>query len=154
MTSVMIYKVVRLKSDKYEASCGDLGVIMRSCEPEIKDAFEVQWMTRSFSSVPVLAKDLEFVGEVSFPIVYAERQKDGSITRVVDEQVRDDGLTTEEGAVKDALSGATRRFARLDRQHPTEGREFQDGIHRCQSLLALRACRRAFPVGWPDRGGG
>ncbi len=154
MTTVTTYKVVRLKSDGYDASRGDVGIIMSSCEPNIKDAFEVQWVTRSFSSVPVLARDLEFVSEMSFPVVYVERQDDGSIRRVIDDQTRDDGLTADEGVVKEALSDVTRRFAQLDRQHPSERREFQDGIHRCQSLLALRACRRAFPAGWPDRGGG
>jgi hypothetical protein len=70
------------------------------------------------------------------------------------EITRDDGLTDEEGVVMDALCEATNAMAQLKRQHPDEMRDFCDGIHRCQDALALRVCRRAFPIGWPDKGGG
>lgn len=62
---------------------------------------------------------------------------------------RDDGLTDDEGAVMDALCDAAKAFGRLERQHPDEGRDFCDGIHRCQDTLALLIARRAFPKGWP-----
>lgn len=62
---------------------------------------------------------------------------------------RDDGLTDDEGAVMDALCAATNAFAKLERQHPDEARDFCDGIHRCQDTLALRVCRREYPIGWP-----
>lgn len=62
---------------------------------------------------------------------------------------REDGLTEDEGRVMDALILAVQGFAKLDRQHPDEVRDFGDGIHRCQDQLALRVCRRAFPRGWP-----
>ncbi len=65
---------------------------------------------------------------------------------------RDDGLTDEEGVVMDHLLDAVNAFTKLRRQHPDEGRDFCDGIHRCQDALALRVCRRAFPIGWPDKG--
>lgn len=103
-------------------------------------------------------EQLECVGEVSFPVVHVKRQRDGSLTRVDGDEtrrvLREDGLSADEGYVKDALSDAARGFARLAVQHPAEGREFTDGIHRCQSILAVRACRRAFPAGWPDKGSG
>lgn len=62
---------------------------------------------------------------------------------------RRDGLTDREGSIHDALRKAVDDFDMLDRQHPDELRDFVDGIHRCQQLLALRVCRRAFPDGWP-----
>lgn len=70
------------------------------------------------------------------------------------EIIRSDGLTDEEGVVMDALCLATNAFADLPRQHPDELRDFCDGIHRAQDALAVRICRRAFPVGWPDKGDG
>ncbi len=73
---------------------------------------------------------------------------DASVTA----SARDDGLTDEEGVVMDHLLGAVNAFVKLRRQHPDEGRDFRDGIHRCQDALALRVCRRAFPIGWPDKG--
>ena len=62
---------------------------------------------------------------------------------------RDDGLTNAEGVVMDHLVDAVNAFAKLDRQHPDEGRDFCDGICRCQDTLAVRIARRAFPIGWP-----
>lgn len=62
---------------------------------------------------------------------------------------RIDGLTAQEGAVMDGLLAAVDAFGKLDRQHPDEERDFVDGVHRCQYLLALRVARRAFPEGWP-----
>lgn len=64
---------------------------------------------------------------------------------------RPDGLTGEEGIVSDALVTAVEAFARLDRQHPDELRDFVDGIHRCQGQLALRIVRRDYPDGWPTK---
>ncbi len=62
---------------------------------------------------------------------------------------RVDGLTPEEGEVMDALIKAWNEFAGLERQHPDELRDFTDGIHRCQDLLAVRIARREYPIGWP-----
>lgn len=62
---------------------------------------------------------------------------------------RPDGLTDAEGVVMDHLIAAVNAMNSLDRQHPDEMRDFVDGIHRCQDALAVRICRRAFPVGWP-----
>lgn len=62
---------------------------------------------------------------------------------------RDDGLTESEGEVMDALVTAWNKFCGLERQHPDETRDFADGIHRCQDLLAVRVARRAYPNGWP-----
>lgn len=61
----------------------------------------------------------------------------------------DDGLTSEEREALDALVVAANIFGKLERQHPDELRDFVDGIHRCQYLLAMRVARRAFPIGWP-----
>jgi len=65
---------------------------------------------------------------------------------------RDDGLTEAEGVVMDALCAAANAWANLPRQHPGELCDFCDGIHRCQDQLAVRVARRAFPIGWPDKG--
>jgi hypothetical protein len=61
---------------------------------------------------------------------------------------RPDGLTGAEGRVADALVEAVEAFARLEREHPDELRDFVDGIHRCQDQLALRIVRRCYPAGW------
>jgi hypothetical protein len=62
---------------------------------------------------------------------------------------RADGLTITEGRVMDALVQAVAAFADLVSTHPSEHRDFVDGIHRCQDVLALRIVRREFPEGWP-----
>lgn len=62
---------------------------------------------------------------------------------------RIDGLTDEEGEVMDNLLAAFNKFCALDRQHPDELRDFVDGIHKCQDLLAVRIVRRVYPEGWP-----
>lgn len=62
---------------------------------------------------------------------------------------RIDGLTDDEGEVMDRLIAAFNKFCALDRQHPDELRDFVDGIHKCQDLLAVRIVRRHYPEGWP-----
>ena len=63
--------------------------------------------------------------------------------------LRTDGLTQLEGEVMDALITAWNKFVGLQRQHPDEQRDFADGIHKCQDLLAVRIARREYPQGWP-----
>jgi len=67
----------------------------------------------------------------------------------ISQEKRPDGLTKEEGKVMDALITAWKTFVSLDRQHPDEQRDFADGIHKCQDLLAVRIARREYPEGWP-----
>lgn len=62
---------------------------------------------------------------------------------------RADGLTEAEGRVMDALVAAVVAMRDLPVEHPDERAVFAHGIHECQSLLALRVARRAFPSGWP-----
>lgn len=62
---------------------------------------------------------------------------------------RVDGLTANEGKVMDALIDTWNAFNKLERQHPGELKEFTDGVHKCQDLLALRVVRRCYPLGWP-----
>jgi len=59
------------------------------------------------------------------------------------------GLSETEQEVMDALLLAYNKFCSLDRQHPDEGRDFTDGIHRLQDILAVRIARREYPEGWP-----
>lgn len=59
------------------------------------------------------------------------------------------GLTEGEQKVMDALVTAFNEFASIDRQHPDEMRDFTDGIHRLQDMLAVRIARREYPKGWP-----
>lgn len=59
------------------------------------------------------------------------------------------GLDADERTVMAHLCDAATAFAALDRQHPDELRDFVDGIHRCQDQLAVRVCRRMYPIGWP-----
>ena len=60
-----------------------------------------------------------------------------------------DGLTDEEQAVMVNLKEAYEKFMQLSKEHPDELRDFVDGIHRCQDVMAVRVCRREFPEGWP-----
>lgn len=64
------------------------------------------------------------------------------------------GLTEDEQIVMDSLVAAFNNFASLNRQHPDEMRDFTDGIHRLQDMLAVRIARRNFPKGWPTYSGG
>lgn len=64
---------------------------------------------------------------------------------------RDDGLTDSEGEVMDALVTAWNKYVGLERQHSGEQRDFADGVHRCQDLLAIRIARREYPDGWPNK---
>lgn len=66
-----------------------------------------------------------------------------------DKITRDDGLTDVEGEVMSSLINAFNTFCNLERQHPDEIRDFTDGIHKCQDLLAVRIARREYPKGWP-----
>lgn len=64
------------------------------------------------------------------------------------------GLTPDEQSVMDKILDAYNAFCKLDRQHPNEGRDFTDGIHKLQSIMALRIARRVYPKGWPIKIGG
>lgn len=58
-------------------------------------------------------------------------------------------MTDEEQEVMNHLKGAIHGLKRLEEQHPDERRDFADGIHKCQSVIALRVARRAEPENWP-----
>ena len=58
------------------------------------------------------------------------------------------GLTMDEKGVMDSLMECYGRFLKLEREHPTELRDFVDAVHRIQDLLAVRIVRRVFPEGW------
>lgn len=66
--------------------------------------------------------------------------------------MRNDGLDEWEGQVMDLSCEMFNAYGRLPVQHPTDMRDVADAVHRVQDLLAVRACRRAFPEGWPDKG--
>jgi len=59
----------------------------------------------------------------------------------------ENGLTDEEQMVMDKLMEAYGAFLKLSREHPDELRDFVDGVHRCQDVLAVRICRRIYPAG-------
>ena len=63
--------------------------------------------------------------------------------------MRNDGLTTEEGKVMDALVLAWNDFIKLEKQHPSDTQEFNVGIHQCQHILMNRVLRRDYPKGYP-----
>ncbi len=75
----------------------------------------------------------------------------GAIPPIKKRGLRVDGLTEPEGKVLDLLVDAFNEFCKLERQHPNEGTDFTDGIHKCQSVLALRIVRREYPEGWPKK---
>lgn len=59
------------------------------------------------------------------------------------------GLTPEEQGVMDKLMECYELFLKMDREHPDEIRNFVDGVHKIQDILALRVIRRCYPQGWP-----
>lgn len=61
------------------------------------------------------------------------------------------GLLEEEQNALDKLMECYSMFLKLDREHPDEMRDFVDGIHKIQSVFALRVVRRIYPLGWPKR---
>jgi len=61
----------------------------------------------------------------------------------------EDGLTDAERVISEHLVEAVKAFGKLDRQHPSELREFVDGIHACQNQLAWRIVQRHYPKAWP-----
>ena len=63
-------------------------------------------------------------------------------------EIKENGLLPEEQEVMDKLLESFHLFADLSREHPDELRDFIDGIHTCQSILAIRICRRLYPKGW------
>lgn len=65
----------------------------------------------------------------------------------------ENGLTQNEQIVMNKLMEAYEAFLELNKEHPDELRDFVDGIHRCQDVLAVRICRRIYPKGWPTYNG-
>ena len=59
------------------------------------------------------------------------------------------GLTEEEQKCMSSLGDCHNQFLKLERQHPDELRDFVDGIHKIQGILAMRVVRRVYPEGWP-----
>lgn len=72
----------------------------------------------------------------------------------VPKEINPAGLTTDEEAVMTKLLECYGLFLKLDREHPDEIRDFVDGVHRIQGILAMRAVRRSYPEGWPTFGDG
>ena len=54
-----------------------------------------------------------------------------------------------EDDVLNQLVEAWNNFCKLDRQHPDEMRDFADGIHKCQYVLAMRYARKHRPDIFP-----
>lgn len=61
----------------------------------------------------------------------------------------DKTLTIEEEKVLDKLTEAWNLFIKLDKQHPSEIGDFADAIHRCQSIIGMRFCRKYRPDRFP-----
>jgi hypothetical protein len=57
-------------------------------------------------------------------------------------------LTKEETEILKKLGEAWDLFYRLDKKSDCDSKEFVDGIHRLQQLIALRVARRANPEVW------
>jgi len=59
------------------------------------------------------------------------------------------GLMPKEQEVMDKLMECYKAIIKLDKEHPDEMRDFVDGIHKIQDVLAVRIVRRMYPKGWP-----
>jgi hypothetical protein len=62
------------------------------------------------------------------------------------------GLTEDEQEVMNKLNECYAAFFALGREHPDEMRDFIDGVHRIQDVMAVRVVRRCYPEGWPTYG--
>jgi hypothetical protein len=104
--------------------------------------------------VPYLRPSVQARDYAAEPITDAERKSDREFFakqaspegEMVD---GDDGLTDIEREVSDYLCAAVTAFGMLDQGHPSESRDFTDGIHACQNQLAWRIVQRCFPKHWP-----
>jgi hypothetical protein len=60
----------------------------------------------------------------------------------------------QEEKVLKMLAQCWNEFLKLEVQHPMERREFCDGIHRCQDIIAVRVARKYRPDMFPNKGKG
>jgi hypothetical protein len=54
-------------------------------------------------------------------------------------------FTKEEKEVMDLLIQAHNKFIKIYQTHPSDIKDWVDGIHRCQSILKCRVVRRDYP---------
>lgn len=59
----------------------------------------------------------------------------------------ENGLTTDEMAILQKLSLAWGEYSKIEKRDSSL-REFNEAIHRCQQLIALRVARRVNPEIW------
>jgi len=57
----------------------------------------------------------------------------------------------EEESVLIKLTDAWNKFCDLSSQHPDEARDFADGIHKCQYVIAMRSVRDDYPETFPAK---
>jgi hypothetical protein len=85
---------------------------------------------------------------ISSAICYQEK-----IVKQLDIEVkRIDGLIEKEGEIMDNLAKAWNGFIELNKQHPSDTKNFCDGIHECQNVLFRRILRRDYPKAYPTYG--
>lgn len=64
------------------------------------------------------------------------------------QRLTDVKLRRAESEILDRLADAWNAWCGLGSRSPDDDREFQDAIHRAQTLVALRVARRADPQVW------
>lgn len=65
-----------------------------------------------------------------------------------------DSVMEKEELILEKISSAWRLFYELESQHPDELKDFKEGIHKCQSVIALRFAREYRPDIFPKKARG
>jgi hypothetical protein len=97
------------------------------------------WINSHLPEIPTIIKiDSRPAGSPT----YAEMQK-------ISEGPISDGLTSEEKEVLKNLAFAWDAYVKIEKKDSSI-KEFNDAIHRCQQLIALRVARRVNPEVWVE----
>lgn len=54
-----------------------------------------------------------------------------------------------EKEIMNSLVNAVNLFSKLKQTHPSDRKDFVDGIHICQKVLGMRILRRDYPENFP-----
>lgn len=114
---------------------------MRPC-PECKDrSFSI---TNSGSEVRIICQNCKYTigGKTSQKSLIRDWNK------LFEKKENKLGLTHAEQEIMNYLFKSYNIFIKLEKHHPDELRDFTDGIHKLQGILAMRIVRRDYPEEW------
>lgn len=103
----------------------------------------------SFEKLQVLA-DIYNVNINHFTtyLKYDKKHKKKVKKKLLKMRLTKTGLGIEEAKCMSNLIDCWNTFIAMERTHPDELNDFKEGIHKLESILALRVVRRLYPEGW------